>query len=359
MANQKHLDILKQGVNTWNQWRQDHPDIQPNLTDANLSRVRLSETGKNDTSIWIDFSRTNLTGAKLYSADLGSANFSAANLCAARFNLAFLNGANLSGANLNDAHFNVAALVEANLSGTTMNGTILSFANLTRANLDKADFSNAKLAGTVLGDVDLRPALGLDSVKHLGPSEISVSTIYRSQGQISEVFLKGAGVDDTFITYIRSLVKKPIDYYTCFISYSSKDKDFAERLHADLQSKGVRCWFAPEDMKIGDKIRPRIDESIRLYDKLLLVLSEHSVASLWVEHEVETAMGKELEGKPNVLFPIRLDQAIMDSKTGWASHVRLMRHIGDFTHWKNHDEYQKAFNRLLRDLKASSSDAGK
>ena len=48
--------------------------------------------------------------------------------------------------------------------------------------------------------------------------------------------------------------------------------------HADLQSKGVRCWFASEDMKIGDRLRPRLDETIRLYDKLLLVLSKTSVA---------------------------------------------------------------------------------
>jgi hypothetical protein len=74
---------------------------------------------------------------------------------------------------------------------------------------------------------------------------------------------------DMFITYMRSLVAKPIEYYTCFISYSSKDDSFIHRLHADLQQKGVRCWFAPEDLKIGDEIRVRIDESIRLYDKLL------------------------------------------------------------------------------------------
>jgi hypothetical protein len=76
------------------------------------------------------------------------------------------------------------------------------------------------------------------------------------------------------------------------------------------------------------------------------------VASQWVEHEVETAIGKELEGKSNVLFPIRLDKAIMESKTGWASHIRLTRHIGDFSNWKHHDDYQRAFTRLLRDLKA-------
>jgi hypothetical protein len=161
-------------------------------------------------------------------------------------------------------------------------------------------------------------------------------------------------MSDTFIAYARSLVDKAIEYYSCFISYSSKDEDFAKRLYTDLQAKGVRCWFAPEDMKFGDRIRPRIDESIRLHDKLLLVLSEHSVASKWVEFEVEAAMDKEEEGKPPVLFPVRLNRTVMDSTTAWAAHIKRTRHIGDFTNWKNHDDYQKAFERLLRDLKASS-----
>ncbi len=45
-----------------------------------------------------------------------------------------------------------------------------------------------------------------------------------------------------------------IQHYSCFISYSSKNQGFADRLHADLQSKGIRCWFAPHDMPIGGKI---------------------------------------------------------------------------------------------------------
>ena len=121
----------------------------------------------------------------------------------------------------------------------------------------------------------MRSVKGLETVKHDGPSTIGTDTLIRSQGDIPEAFLRGAGLPDTFIDYVRSLESvDPIEYYTCFISYSSQDDDFAERLHADLQQQGVRCWFAPEDMDIGDKIRPRIDEAIRLYDKLVLVLSE-------------------------------------------------------------------------------------
>ncbi len=118
----------------------------------------------------------------------------------------------------------------------------------------------------------------------------------------------------------------------------------------------MRCWFAPEDMKIGDKIRTRIDEVIRIHDKLLLVLSQNSVASVWVEKEVETAFDKEIERQEPVLFPIRLDTAVMESKTGWAADIRRSRHIGDFCNWKNHDEYQRGLERLLRDLEIEGID---
>jgi hypothetical protein len=104
----------------------------------------------------------------------------------------------------------------------------------------------------------------------------------------------------------------PIQYYSCFISYSHQDNEFVHRLHADLQNQGVRCWFAPHDMRIGDKIRPRIDEAIRLHDKLLLILSKHSAFSDWVEHEVETALAKERREKRPLLFSIRLDNAILE-----------------------------------------------
>ncbi|HWZ96949.1 MAG TPA: toll/interleukin-1 receptor domain-containing protein [Candidatus Dormibacteraeota bacterium] len=119
-----------------------------------------------------------------------------------------------------------------------------------------------------------------------------------------------------------------------------------------MQSKGARVWLATEDLKIGDKFRARIDEAIRMYDKLLLVLSKDSVKSPWVESEVEAAFEKEQKQKRTVLFPIRLDDAVMEAEEAWAADIRRTRHIGDFRKWKEHDEYQKAFGRLMRDLKA-------
>ncbi len=186
------------------------------------------------------------------------------------------------------------------------------------------------------GDVDLTTVKGLETVKHYGPSTIGIDTIYRSHGNIPETFLKGAGVDDTFI------------------SYSSKDVAFARRLYADLQSNNVRCWFAPEDLKWGERIRTGFDEAIHLHDKLLLILSKSSVASGWVEREVKAALTKERNEKRTVLFPVRVDKAVFESPFDWATEIRPEGNIGDFTHWKNQDEYKKAFTRLLRDLKAEA-----
>jgi hypothetical protein len=87
-------------------------------------------------------------------------------------------------------------------------------------------------------------------------------------------------------------LNQAIQHYSCFISYSTKDQEFAERLYADLQNKGVRCWFAPHDLRIGSKVLDEIDAAIRLRDKVLLILSEHSIKSGWVGDEVTQALKK-------------------------------------------------------------------
>lgn len=311
MANKKHLALLKSGVRKWNKWRKGNPRAIPDLMGAELSGANISE-------------------ADLSEADLRRVN---------------LRGANLSNANLSDANLIGANLSEANLSGTNLNR-----ANLSKADLMGTTFSKATLGGTVFAN-DLSQCIGLEDVRHFGRSHIDIATIYQSRGRIPHNLLSGAGVPDNFIEYLASLVWSEFDYYSCFISYSTKDEAFAERLYADLQTNGVRCWFAPEDFKIGQKIRPGIDEAIRIHDKLLLVLSKASVKSSWVEKEVETAFDKEREEKTTVLFPVRLDEAVFQTNVAWAADIRRTRHIGDFRNWQNHAEFKKAFERLMRDLK--------
>ena len=74
-----------------------------------------------------------------------------------------------------------------------------------------------------------------------------------------------------------------------------------------------------------------------------------------MEEEVEAALEKERRENKLVLFPIRLDDAVMDTQQVWAASLRRTRHIGDFRNWKDHDSFKKAFDRLLRDLKSEKT----
>jgi uncharacterized protein YjbI with pentapeptide repeats len=337
MANQEHLELLAQGPKAWNAWRLQHPDVRPDLRGASRKNA-------------------NLSGADLSGTDLTDANLNYTELFHANLNAATLMRANLTGANLEYAILLGANLTRANLTRANLNYTDLPEANLREANLTGANLTGAFTGHTLFRNVDLSTVRGLDAVKHVGPSTIGIDTIYRSHGKIADLFLRGCGVPDTFITYMRSLTETAFDFYSCFISYSTKDQTFADRLYADLQAKGVRCWLASEDLKIGERFRSRIDQSIRIHDKLLLVLSEHSIRSPWVESEVEAAFEREHREKKTVLFPIRLDDAVMDTNEAWAADIRRTRHIGDFTGWDQHAKHLKALERLMRDLKAPPDD---
>lgn len=379
MANQDQLRILRRGVKEWNEWRRGHP-VPPDLRGGDLDRVDLRQADLSNANLsTANLIEARLQGANLRGASLGGAYLNLANLCGANLRETDLDGAHLIQADLSEADlgradlsradFTQGDLTRANLSGANLSMANLSWARLIRANLTEADLSQAHLVavdlsgaemsqavvgGTVFAASSLATVTGLAEVRHTSPSSIGLDTFFESEGCIPEIFLRGCGVPDVFLQYAASLTSVAFEFYSVFISYASNDSDLARRLHADLQAKGVRCWFAPEDLKIGAKFRTEIDRAIRVHDKLLLLLSTNSLLSGWVEKEVETAFERERREIRTILFPVRLDDAVKDAEAGWAADIRRSRHIGNFTNWKDHDAYQQAFARLLRDLKAES-----
>ena len=156
---------------------------------------------------------------------------------------------------------------------------------------------------------------------------------------------------------------QPIQFYSCFISYSTKDQDFAERLHSRMRDKGLRVWFAPEDIQGGKKLHEQIDEAIRLYDKLLLVLSHESMSSEWVKTEIRKARKAELREKRRKLFPIRLvdfeairEWKCFDADSGKDLAVEI-RSISSRTSRSGRitTRSRRPSTRLLKDLKAEES----
>ena len=217
MADEGHLNILNQGVKVWNRWREDSPEAKPNISQAKLSPSNLMEI--------------NLSGANLREVGF--------NFC------------NLAGANLNRADLNLASFIETNLSHANLSHTILLRTTFNTSHLNGAIFDHAVFSETVIINTDLSNALGLDTCYHVGHSSIDHRTLIQS-GKLPLNFLRGCGLPDTLIEYLPSLLNDPIQFYSCFISYSSDDEvlKVASGWAADIRRSrhigDFRRWKKPE-----------------------------------------------------------------------------------------------------------------
>ena len=144
MADQEQLDILKQGVEIWNQWRREHPSMVPDLSFADLTEVDLDDADLSGA----DFSDANLREAQLGRANLRGANFSRTNLIKADMWRANLSEAVLYRAKVTEADLSQANLSDTNLSEAELDGVDFTEANLARADLTKAELIRATLVKT-------------------------------------------------------------------------------------------------------------------------------------------------------------------------------------------------------------------
>jgi hypothetical protein len=266
-------------------------------------------------------------------------------------------------------------MVRTNLYNALFEGAIMSEVDLRYANLfsaelqgvrlEHADVAGARFGQTAIGGVDLSQIRGLDKVIHVRPSLIGSDSLrltangLRDQREARQrevfSFLGKAGVDEEFLSIMRTWIGKAAEFYSVFLSHSSLDNEFATKLYEDLRSVGINCWFDEKEIMPGDQILGRIDQAIHLWDKVILVCSRNSLSpktGWWIEQELERALQKEreLRGKRNrtvpVLIPIRLDDYIFEK---WSSSYKssvTQRHIGDFRGWRNSQDYAEAFQKL-------------
>ncbi|MGA2903657.1 MAG: pentapeptide repeat-containing protein [Candidatus Korobacteraceae bacterium] len=179
MANPEHLAKLKEGVGPWNQWREQNPEIWPDLSEADLDKADLSEADLNKANLReanlreaeliraslreANLGSANLSNAKLFEADLRGAHLSkaclrGAYLRGAQLRAADLSGADLSGADLSEANLSKARFSEAKIYRANLSGANLGFANLAMADLSGANLSRANLSAANLANADLRGA---------------------------------------------------------------------------------------------------------------------------------------------------------------------------------------------------------
>jgi uncharacterized protein YjbI with pentapeptide repeats len=333
MANEEQLSILKQGVEVWNKWwwEDKASSVEIDLMEADLSGV-------------------NLKGATLRRASLTLAHLSGANL----------NGADLSGADLSFA----------DLSGANLSGSDLNFADLSMSTLIGSDFSNAHVSGTNFVGTNLSQAIGLDDIFHTQSSTIGTSTLVLSRGKIPEVFLRGCGLSDWEIEMTKLYnpelsngernqilykiydlqANQAIQISPLFISYSHGDHEFVDKMDKCLTEKGIRFWRDIHDLKAG-RIERQIDQAISQDRTVLLVLSENSLQSDWVEHEVRKAREIAKNAGRDTLCPVALDDSW--KKSPWPARVmeQIMEYnILDFSEWQDDVKFESMFRKLIDGL---------
>jgi serine/threonine-protein kinase len=121
-----------------------------------------------------------------------------------------------------------------------------------------------------------------------------------------------------------------------FISYSSADSDFAEKLASDLRASGIGVWFDKWEIKVGDSIIQNINDGIHDNDYLVIVLSPTSVQSRWVRKELNAALMKELEeSRSVVVLPILCKNCDIPP-------LLADKHYADFR-----DDYERGLKEIL------------
>jgi hypothetical protein len=256
MANPEHVAILKQGVEVWNRWRDENGQIVPDLSKIDLSRA--------------DLRNANLRGTNMEYSGLSHAKCAAARLWSAQLRGAILQHADLSFADFSFADLSSADLRSAMIGCTYFRNTIL----------EGCHFGCARASYTVLINVDLSNINGIAEIAHHRPSSVDTGTLVITANSLTSeptgrdtiaAFLRGTGVPERMIQLFQEMTRRHEEFYSCYICH--ENEVLAERVHDQLQARGIRCWLYKHQVLPGDHILDQIDRGIRAWDKVLLCCS--------------------------------------------------------------------------------------
>ncbi|MBV6441248.1 MAG: hypothetical protein EPGJADBJ_02929 [Saprospiraceae bacterium] len=382
-----HIPVLNRGVEVWNKWRERNPQIIPNLSKAQLQGKDLSNANLNKADLTAaNLARSNLNEANLFKANLTDADLTESTLERTQLKEACLSGAFLTYTNLNDANITGATfigsylksteMVNANLSQTDLTGALIFDSNMTNAILKESNLSGATIRGgkikntnfshcilsnTIFANTDLSECIGLEFINVDSECTLDFRTLKITKN-LSREFLKKIGTPISIIDhYLKDAASSELPLYPVFLSHSWANKDFARKLYESLIAKGVNVFFDEKKLKPGDDIFTSLSRGIELYDKTILVCSEESLNSWWVDQELEMvmekerALKKEIGEKIGLLIPITIDDHIYNWKDGKRMAIR-QRFIGDFRNWQDDGAFEKSLNDLVHALNADRPD---
>lgn len=106
-----------------------------------------------------------------------------------------------------------------------------------------------------------------------------------------------------------------------FISYSSKDERYIKKMTQMLEKMGISYWIAPDMIPAGSNYAREIPKAIRDCEIFLLVLSQASQQSIWVEKEIDSAIYYR-----KTIVPFQIDDSAMtDMFRFYLNNVQTIR----------------------------------
>lgn len=92
-----------------------------------------------------------------------------------------------------------------------------------------------------------------------------------------------------------------------FISYSTADANFADKIALDLNSLGANIFYSKWEIKVGDSIVQKINDALSTYSNLVIILSKNSVKSDWVQRELNSTLMRQLQNENVKIRPVLLE----------------------------------------------------
>ncbi|MCH8893621.1 MAG: toll/interleukin-1 receptor domain-containing protein [Chloroflexi bacterium] len=335
-----------------------------NLQGAHLWRSNLSRAVFNDANMaGCTLGRTNLSNSVLKAADLKGADISFSNLSYADLEKADLSGTDLSQtdlswANLSGANLRNARLVGANLDMADLTGADLQGATIINTRLNSANLSQAVCGLTIIANCDLTRVIGLDDVRHAGPSMISLDTLSRSKGQVPARFLEGAGVAPLLVTAQDAFRESGMTYTRVLLLGSGNDGEFAAKLRASLAEAQVPCWIIAADdeasLRSGET---NLDDAV-YYDRLVLLCTAESLENpLTSRYFASLVNGRGLSpggsmGEP--LIAVAADEVFYQREDRLCSGLREGV-VVDFRGWEDEARYEEALSALVKEFTGPAS----
>ncbi len=402
--NEEHLEVVRKGADAIRKWRREHSTVRMKLAGANLAGADMERANLASANLSsANLSSADLAGANLDDADLAGADLSYANLMSAELNGARMSGARLTGALLSGADLRRAILInaqlasaqlsDADLSGADLSGADLTGANLSSADLcsaflieanltstrlDRTDFEESMLENALFARCELSKAKNLPKAVHLGPSVLDITVLrdlatigYRpwvdeflrkcgySRWEVRNVRLHDPALEDHEIADLTTEIyglrsEGPLVVGGAFISYSGQDSfALADRIYKRFRDRDTPCWLDKHKALAG-QIGKQLRRGIRLHDNVILILSEASLRSTWVNLEIEHAQKKAADQARDVLCPIAIDDSWKSPPAGSLIREDLLTyltgsyHVLDFSDWKN--SFDELFEKLWQGL---------